>query len=733
MFIISDRVKETSTTTGTGPVVLNGSFGAFKPFYVGIGDGNTTYYTIENGSRWEVGQGVFDSGSNSLSRDIVFDSSSGGSKIDLEGVSIVFCTLPASKAFLKDPNESVSVNNILASGDANLDSIFSNSINNSGDLNVGENTLVSGDLQVLGDFNYNGDITLNSINVSGEIVSEGFLTLVRDGDGNFFHAYKDDGTRQTIALHVDSNVSPLWKLGLKTNPNNQTDEPTFAYVYARDGLAGLVSNDQNFQYISDTLGFTVVNDSHLIFRAGSNTGVYIDAKSTVQPAFTIQGAPLSIADLQVWENALGSTLSVVDSGGKVGILTDTPEYELDVNGSGKMETITLTSGIYFPDGTFQSSASTGGGTGDAVEVSGWADVTMTNRDNVVSGYFQTYVDSQDHSAAAVSGWADQTFDLQGVTDRGNNTTNSIFTGGNFFASGDITATSGQLSGINFTPLVEADHPGYVEGRVFYDAENHCVTVYNDESDISLQLGQEEYIRIRNNTGSTIGNGKAVYITGAQGQHTTVGLATASGELQSEAVGIATHDIENNSFGYITTFGLVRGINTTAFTGGDELFVSVTDGELTNTSPIAPNYKTSVGHVVVAGNNGSILVTPRDHKLGGGDAKTLGNIAQSGIVFFESVTSQGDAGILASDPNFYFDQLNSRVQIDTGGLRFDDGTTQTTAAGGNRTYNNITSDFSMSDDSDVVFVDTTSGPINIYIPTAAGQGGKEIMVKLIHLI
>lgn len=361
MFIVSDRVKETSTTTGTGSVVLNGSFGAFQPFYIGIGDGNTTYYTIENGSRWEVGQGVFDQGSNSLSRDVVFDSSSGGSKIDLEGVSIVFCTLPASKAFLKDPNESVSVNNILASGDANLDSIFSNSINNSGDLNVGENTLVSGDLQVLGDFNYDGDITLNSINASGEIVSEGFLTLIRNGEGNFFHAYKDDGTNQTVALHVDSNVSPLWKLGLKTNPNNQTDEPTFAYVYARDGLAGLVSNDQNFQYISDTLGFTVVNDSHLIFRAGSNTGVYIDAKSTTKPAFTIQGAPLSIADLQVWENAIGTTLSVIDSGGKIGILTDTPEYELDVNGSGKMETITLTSGIYFPDGTFQSSASVGGG------------------------------------------------------------------------------------------------------------------------------------------------------------------------------------------------------------------------------------------------------------------------------------------------------------------------------------------------------------------------------------
>jgi len=48
---------------------------------------------------------------------------------------------------------------------------------------------------------------------------------------------------------------------------------------------------------------------------------------------------------------------------------------------------------------------------------------------------------------------------------------------------------------------------------------------------------------------------------------------------------------------------------------------------------------------------------------------------------------------------------------------------------NRTYNNITSDFSMSSDSDVVFLDTTSGPINVELPTAVGQGGKEILIKL----
>ena len=107
MFILSDRVKETSTTTGTGSVTLNGALGAFQTFNDGIGDGNTTYYAIENNNRWEVGRGVYTSSSNSLSRDVVFSSSSGGSKIDLEGVSIVFCTLPAAKTVFLDASGNI--------------------------------------------------------------------------------------------------------------------------------------------------------------------------------------------------------------------------------------------------------------------------------------------------------------------------------------------------------------------------------------------------------------------------------------------------------------------------------------------------------------------------------------------------------------------------------------------------------------------------------------------------
>lgn len=112
MFKLSDRVKETSTTIGSGSVVLNGAYGAFQSFDRGIGDGNETYYAIENNARWEVGQGIYTASSDSLSRDVIFDSSASGQKINLEGVSVVFCTLPASKVIIKSPQDTISLSGI---------------------------------------------------------------------------------------------------------------------------------------------------------------------------------------------------------------------------------------------------------------------------------------------------------------------------------------------------------------------------------------------------------------------------------------------------------------------------------------------------------------------------------------------------------------------------------------------------------------------------------------------
>jgi hypothetical protein len=358
MLVISDRVKESSLTTGTGPVVLRFPIGAFQSFGTGIGDGNSTYYCIENGRRWEVGRGTYTQSTNSLSRDIIFDSSSSGSKINLDGPSIVFCTLPADKAIFKDDFGGTYVSTIGASGISTENLSVGDSSSFGGPASFGDSVVVSGDLSLLGDFIFNGDLNnINNISSTGDIISSGFLTLVRpDSAGNFLHAYKNDSQKQTVALYVDNNLSPLWRFGLKLNPDSKTAPPTFAYVFARDGSAGVVSNTNNYFSLADGNGFIAHHNSNTVFRASSSTGVYVRTSSSSQPSFVITAPPLANQHMQRWNRSDEVTLSVVDSGGRFGILRSNPQYELDVNGSGRMAVNHVTSGVSFPDGSFQTTA-----------------------------------------------------------------------------------------------------------------------------------------------------------------------------------------------------------------------------------------------------------------------------------------------------------------------------------------------------------------------------------------
>ena len=99
--VINDRVKETSTTTGTGTFNLAGAETGYESFVSGVGTGNTTYYAIELNAadEWEVGIGTVTSGSpNTLSRDTIISSSNSDAAVTFSsGTKNVFCTLPAKK------------------------------------------------------------------------------------------------------------------------------------------------------------------------------------------------------------------------------------------------------------------------------------------------------------------------------------------------------------------------------------------------------------------------------------------------------------------------------------------------------------------------------------------------------------------------------------------------------------------------------------------------------------
>jgi len=95
---IADRVKETTTTTGTGTVTLGGAVTGFQSFSA-IGNANTTYYTITDNVNWEVGIGTYTASGTTLSRDTVLKSSNAGSLVNFgAGSKDVFVTYPADKA-----------------------------------------------------------------------------------------------------------------------------------------------------------------------------------------------------------------------------------------------------------------------------------------------------------------------------------------------------------------------------------------------------------------------------------------------------------------------------------------------------------------------------------------------------------------------------------------------------------------------------------------------------------
>ena len=106
--VINNRVRELTSTTGTGAVTLGGAVGGFQSFAAGIGNDNTTYYaiSINSESEWEVGLGTLNADSSTLTRTTVLESSNGDAAVDFSaGSKEVFCTLPAEKAVYLDASD----------------------------------------------------------------------------------------------------------------------------------------------------------------------------------------------------------------------------------------------------------------------------------------------------------------------------------------------------------------------------------------------------------------------------------------------------------------------------------------------------------------------------------------------------------------------------------------------------------------------------------------------------
>lgn len=143
-------------------------------------------------------------------------------------------------------------------------------------------------------------------------------------------------------------------------------------------------------------------------------------------------------------------------------------------------------------------------------------------------------------------------------------------------------------------------PSHSEGLVYWDDEENTLAAMTDVSGTVLQMGQEMYLAACNHTTATIANGAPVYISGTVSAQPSIALARANSKTLASVAGLATSDIvSGGGCGYVTTFGIVRDLDTSAFSNADTLYLSnIIAGALTNTLPIT-GYVVEVGRVLLA--------------------------------------------------------------------------------------------------------------------------------------
>ena len=284
-FVLNDRVKETTTTAGTGTVNLAGAETGFESFVAGIGNSNTTYYAIVHQSldEFEVGLGtITDASPDTLARTTVISSSNSDSAVNFSaGTKDVFCTLPASKAVVEDGSDNIAlgaaptVSN--ASGDLTLDVV--------GNLNLDADG---------GSFTFKDDGLLTA--TFARSVAN-FEVTVNQSDGDFVLKGNDGGSALTaITVDMSNGGEAIFYGGIDIAAN--TDIELNYGTWTGEKAAKIQAHGNNM-YHQFTSNFICRNASGTnVFNCDSSGNGTFSANVTAYSDFRIK------EDIKTIDNAL---------------------------------------------------------------------------------------------------------------------------------------------------------------------------------------------------------------------------------------------------------------------------------------------------------------------------------------------------------------------------------------------------------------------------------------------
>lgn len=213
---------------------------------------------------------------------------------------------------------------------------------------------------------------------------------------------------------------------------------------------------------------------------------------------------------------------------------------------------------------------------------------------------------------------------------------------------DSIRSAGEFNPVDSIQFVTTYEGTATTGKMIWNAQSGTVHL-GMSGNIEMPLGQAEAHMVRNVTGSQIAKGKVVYISGATGQRPQISLADADAEMSSSVTfGITAEAIDNNDSGFVFVSGYIKGINTSALTEGEALWLDTVPGGFTHDKPIAPVHSVLVGYVITKKNNGEIFVKVQNgYELG-----ELHNVNTQGAVARDILRYNGTIWQPGKDTSIY---------------------------------------------------------------------------------
>jgi hypothetical protein len=220
----------------------------------------------------------------------------------------------------------------------------------------------------------------------------------------------------------------------------------------------------------------------------------------------------------------------------------------------------------------------------------------------------------------------------------------------------VTTEQVDTDWIDFT--IDAD-PEHSPGRMHWDEDDHTLS-FNTGIGNEIQVGQEVWGIGVNKTGVTALDGSVVYASGVQGNRLAYDYADARVGVKCGFVGVVTASTENNAEGPVTTFGLVRGFDTTAWPVGTKLYIAADDtGTLTSTPPSKYDFRVWVATVTNQHiTQGSIFVAPRIDFANG--------VTFTSLDIIDALSLPDDSEIIlgsGDDVEIYYDGTDLKIVTD----------------------------------------------------------------------